>query len=348
MVKKVIIGLTLALFVVVLVYFDLVVYGIGQGIGQMKVIMNSRPIEEMLNDPEVSGDQKNKLRKVGEIKQFAFEQIGLANSDNYTTFYDQGGKPILWVVRACEPYQLINKEWRFPIVGTVSYKGFFNLQKAKKLRSKLMDEGYDTYIREVSAWSTLGWFKDPLMSGSLNDSEGGLANTIIHELTNTIIHELTHATIFVKDSLTFNENLASFIGDKGAELYLSSIYGIGSYELMEYISRKEDRALFSEHFIKGTKKLDSLYRNIQEHPDDEKKTLKEMMIRSIVDNLDTISFHSKNYQNRFSEQLPNNAFFMSFLLYRSGQGQLDSLFQNRYHDNLANMVETLKDLYPKN
>ncbi len=339
MIKKVLIGLMIVLVVVTLVYLDLIVYGIGQGLGQLKVLREARPIEELLNDPEVDEIQKAKLRQVGEIKEFAIDEIGLDNSENYTTVYDQGDKPILWVVRACEPYQLKNKEWRFPIVGTVSYKGFFNLEKAKKLREELQNENYDTYIREVSAWSTLGWFKDPLMSGVLNDSEGGLANTIIHELT--------HATIFFKDSLTFNENLASFIGDKGAELYLSSKYGANSDALNQYIFRKEDRGKFSNHFILGTKKLDSLYRIIVDKPEEEKKLMKQEMIQDIVDNLDTVSFNNNNYNNRFREQLPNNAFFMSFLLYRSGQDKLDSLFRNRFNGKLPSMVKIMKESHPK-
>ncbi len=338
MIKRILIGVGVLIFVLVFIYFDLIVYGIGQGIGQMKVLINARPIEEMLLDPEVSDETKRKLIKVGKMKDFAINNIGLAKSKNYTTVYNQEGKPILWVVRACEPFMLKNKEWTFPIVGRVSYKGFFNLKKAKKLRDELKAEGYDTYIREVSAWSTLGWFKDPLMSGVLNDSEGGLANTIIHELT--------HSTIFVKDSLTFNENLASFIGDKGAEMYLSHTYGEHDDKLKNYIHRKEDRAKFSEHFILGTKKLDSLYRSIQGLSEIEKKSLKEEMIKDIIQNMDTVSFHSNGYKNRFTKQLPNNAFFMSFLLYRSGQNKLDSLYTTKYDESLLKMVDAFKELHP--
>ncbi len=339
MIKRIFIGIGVIVISLLVIYFDLVIYGIGQGIGQFKVLYYARPIEEMLADSTVDDATKEKLLMVGEMKKFAINKIGLAQSENYTTVYDQGGKPILWVVRACEPYMLKNKEWSFPIVGTVSYKGFFNLDKAKKLRNQLDEEGFDTYIREVSAWSTLGWFKDPLMSGTLADSEGGLANTIIHELT--------HATIFVKDSLTFNENLASFIGDKGAELYLAEIYGQKGEELLSYMHRKEDRAKFSQHFILGTRKLDSLYKSIQEFEEEEKKLLKEKMILKIISALDTVSFQRAGYKGRFKDKLPNNAFFMSFLLYRSGQNQLDSVFNNLYNADLLKMVDALKELHPK-
>lgn len=328
----------LAVFLVLIViFFDLILYGIGQGIGQMRIIAGARPIEEMLADPEVDPQLKKNLERVEYIREFAINDLGLRNSENYTEVYDQKGKPVLWVVRACEPYALKNKEWTFPIVGKVSYKGFFDLDKAKRLRDELNDEGYDTYIREVSAWSTLGWFKDPLMSEVLNDSEGGLANTIIHELT--------HATIFVKDSLTFNENLASFIGDKGAEFYLANTYGVTSRQLQDYVDRKEDRARFSKHFIEGTRQLDSLYRSMGDLPEETKRMLKEKMIRKVVSALDTVSFASGNYGARFEHDLPNNAFFMSFLLYRSGQDNLEDLFANNYGGDVRQMIDDLKSKY---
>jgi len=338
MIKKILAVSVLVVVVLFIIYYDLIIYGFGQGYGQLKVLMNAQSIEKILEKEDLQQEMRRKLLLVGEIKKYAIEQLGLHNSENYTTIYDQKGKPILWVVRACEPFALRNKEWYFPIVGTVSYKGYFNLGKAKKLRDQLKTQGYDTYIREVSAWSTLGWFKDPLMSGVLNNSDGDLANTIIHELT--------HATIFVKDSLTFNENLASFVGDKGAEFFLTWKYGKDSKEFLTYINTKDDRRKFSNHFVNAAQKLDSLYGTFTKKMGNERVIKKEAMIRSIVMSLDTIKFNNKNYKNRFNESLPNNAFFMSYILYRSGQGELDKLFRNEYEDDLKKMILGLKVLHP--
>jgi predicted aminopeptidase len=332
--KKVLIGLGVVLFVLFLIYHELIIYGIGQGIGQMKVVYYARPISELLEDEHVSEEQKEKLRTVGDIRHFAIDELGLKDSDNYTSVYEQNGMPILWVVRACYPYELKNKVWTFPIVGTVSYKGFFDLEKAKKLRDELKDEGFDTYIREVSAWSTLGWFKDPLMSGVLESPEG--------ELANTIIHELTHATIFIKDSLTFNENLASFIGDKGAEAYLAFSHGEVSEQYKSYLERKEDRKRFTSHFIQGAKILDSLYTQIATLDEVEKEQSKAIAIQQIVSSLDTVTFYNSRYKMRFKDQLPNNAFFMSYRLYRSDQEALDSLYKFTYDSNLKRMIKTLE------
>ena len=314
-------------------------YGIGQGYGQLKILVNARPVVEVLSDSTVDEGIKEKLRLVQEIREYSTGSLGLSNSKNYTTLYDQKGKPVLWVVRACHPYKLENVEWTFPFVGSVSYKGYFDLEKAIDLRDKLKEEGYDTYIREVSAWSTLGWFKDPILSEMLKDDAGDLANTIIHELT--------HATIFVNDSITFNENLASFIGDKGAEEFLMNAYP-DSHALDEYRKLKEDRAAYARHFLRGANTLDSLYNSFNEgEPAERKEKLKQQTIGRIVAKLDTIDFHNPAYRNRFQEYLPNNAYFMSYLLYRSGQDDLESIYVDEFGNDLTAFISEMKKLHPK-
>lgn len=320
---------------------ELIIYGIGQAYGQIKIIMQARPVEEILRDDTVNDEIKEKLKLVNKIKAWAIIELGLNPTRNYTTMYDQKGKPVLWVVRACDPFRLSNKEWHFPVIGTVSYKGFFNVKKAIKLRDQLKEEGYDTYLREVDAWSTLGWFKDPIMSEMLRDTPGDMANTVIHELT--------HATIFVKDSLTFNENLASFIGDKGAETFLTSIYGDASALLQDYIDAKRDRQRYSDHFILGAQKLDSLYASFSDGSTETYKINKKMqMIRMIVDALDTVSFNNSDFKRKFEKQLPNNAYFMSFLLYRSEQSDLNAILNKNFGGNLVEMISSMKRKYPQN
>ena len=337
--KKIVLVFIGVLFFLLILNFQLISYGIAKGYGQFKILVNARDVEDVINDPDVDTEVKDKLKLVGEIRKFAMDDLGLHNSRNYTTLYDQKGEPLLWIVRACYPYRLENVEWTFPFVGTVSYKGFFNLQKAKNLRDELKEDGYDTYIREVTAWSTLGWFKDPILSEMLKDQAGDLANTIIHELT--------HATIFVSDSITFNENLASFIGDKGAEEFLKERYP-DSEELNSYRNLKEDRAAYTRHFLNGAKYLDSLYSTYSDTMtlEEMKKTKKDAILH-IVETLDTINFHNRAFGQRFEEYLPNNAYFMSYLLYQSGQESLDSLYENKYKGDLKLFISAMKKLHPK-
>ena len=329
------------LFLVIIIWnVELIIYGIGQAYGQIKIIMQARPVEDILRDDTVNDEIKEKLKLVNEIKAWAITELGLNPTRNYTTMYDQKGKPVLWVVRACEPFLLVNKEWHFPVIGTVSYKGYFSVKKAIKLRNQLKEEGYDTYLREVDAWSTLGWFKDPIMSEMLRDTPGDLANTVIHELT--------HDTIFLKDSLTFNENLASFIGGKGAEAFLTSNYGDSSALLQDYIDTKSDQQRLAGHFISGAQKLDSLYASFTDGmTETHKRKQKMQMIRMIVDALDTVSFNNKAFKRKFEKQLTNNAYFMSFLLYRSEQEDLNYVLDKNFGGNLVEMILSMKRKYPR-
>jgi len=110
----------------------LVAYGVKQGIGQIRLVNRARPIDEILKDSLTTNDLRQKLKLVDEIKQFAIDSLGLNPSKNYNTLYDQKGQPILWVVGACPPYKMEAYKWKFPVVGSLPYKGFFKKEDAIK------------------------------------------------------------------------------------------------------------------------------------------------------------------------------------------------------------------------
>lgn len=318
--------------------WSFIMYGLNQAAGQIEVIRNSRPIEEFLQDPEFPDSLKQKLRLAQEVRVFAMQELKLNQSDNYTTLYDQKGKTILWNLSACEPYELKPYTWYYPFLGSMPYKGFFDLEKAKIEGKKLKDEGFDMRIRTVSGWSTLGILNDPILSNMLNRSEGALAEVIIHELT--------HATIFVKNEIDFNENLASFIGEKGAQLFLKEKYGPDSKSLTAYLEDLNDEKKLTKHILTGAQLLDSLYNHLLNQPDSIKKAFKEKTIDTIVESLDTVSFFNDGYHNIFESTKPNNAYFMSYMRYHSQEDTLTSIY-NRYDNNLNLMLENLKSLYGK-
>ncbi len=329
------------LLVFLLLNFELIRYAVSQGLGQFKILWEAQPVAEYLADPGVPPSMKTKLRLVGEVRRFAFDSLGLKYSDNYTTVYDQKGKELLWVVTACEPFRLKAKEWHFPLIGSFSYKGFFNEKKAVKLQEKLQAEGYDTNIRNAGGWSTLGWFKDPVLSGMLRYDDGDLAEIIIHELT--------HGTLFVKDSLKFNENLASFIGEKGAILFLSHKYGKSSKILTGYKEKLEDEKTLTAHVLRGADYLDSLYNHMDTRlPVEEKRALKQKAINHIIRTADTLSLHNKKKYLQWLENLhPNNTFFMSYLRYRGDIDNLERDLQLKYHGNIAEMIADYREKYGK-
>ncbi len=161
----------------------------------------------------------------------------------------------MWVVLAAEPFQLKPKTWRFPVVGEVPYKGFFNQRLAFNLKKNWKTkDGTSSSVTPAAGPRSAG-SPDPILSKMLNRSEGDLANLIIHEMS--------HATIFVKDSVDFNENLATFIGDRGAERFLIYKYGIASRQYTDYMAEDEDYLSFVNHMLRGAHTLDSVYNSFQ-------------------------------------------------------------------------------------
>ncbi len=312
-IKRTLLALLAVLIILVAIYWELVVYGLRQGKGQLNIVWNARPVEEVMKDPNFPDSLKAKLVLIEQVRKYAIDSLGLKDTKNYKTLYDQKGEELMWVVTACEPFQFKAKEWDFPIVGSVPYKGFFNKDRAIKLRDELDKEGWDTSIRNPGGWSTLGWFTDPILSKMLERGEGDLANLIIHEMV--------HATIFVKDSIDFNENLATFIGDRGAEQFLISTHGRDSKEYVTYVGEDLDFTKYSEHMLRGTEMLDSVYNTMKENdPVDQKLALKKAAIQKIVFSLDTLSLSiNKKPSERFKERLPNNTYFINMKRYQSQQ-----------------------------
>jgi len=340
MIRKVLLGL-LAIILILLVWnWALVWYGINQGIGQLKIVWNAQPIEKLMDDPSFPDSLKQKLVMIDEVRKFAIDSLGLKDTENYKTLYDQKGQELMWVVTACEPFQLNPKMWEFPVVGAVPYKGFFDMEKARKERDKLVKEGWDVSVRNPGGWSTLGWFKDPILSGMLKRSEGDLASLIIHEMV--------HSTLWVKDSVDFNENLASFIGDTAAYEFLAYKYGRDSKAYTTYLYEDQDYRKFSKYILKATKRLDSLYQSMPEDlAIEEKKAKKEGMIKAIIQNMDTLDLKlNKNPSKRYENRLPNNTYFMAYRHYQSKQNTFEKELNEKFNGDLKAYVKFLSTKYP--
>lgn len=337
--KRLLFYLGLVIVFLVIVYWKLVSYGVSQAVGQLKIVWQARPIAKVLADPTTPDSIATRLKLIGEIKAFAIDSLGLKNTNNYTTYYDQHNLPVMWVVTASEPYALVPKEWSFPVLGKVPYKGFFNHESAIEERDNLVKQGFDVRMQNPDAWSTLGWFTDPVMSGMLDRGEGDLASLIIHEMT--------HATLFVRDSVIFNENLASFIGDRGAELYMKNKYGVAGKPYLDFIHENHDDGLFIRHILRGAGKLDSLYRSFTaSDPVDLRSFKKEQEIKEIVVAMDTVGFYNPgDYAGIFRTTLPNNAYFLSFRRYESQQPALERQWKEEYHEDFREFLAAYKKKY---
>jgi predicted aminopeptidase len=337
--KRTGLGVITLLLALLLIYWDLVSYGYRQAKGQLTIVWNAKPISELLNDPVFPDSLKAKLHFIEKVRRYAIDSLGLQDTDNYKTVYDQRGEEVMWVVTASERYALVPKEWVFPILGAVPYKGFFNKERALNEKNQLEQAGWDVSVRNPGGWSTLGWFTDPILSKMLERAEGDLASLIIHEMV--------HATLFVKDSVDFNENLASFIGDRGAEKFLIATYGDTSLHYRAFVTEDMDYRQYVDHILRACDFLDSVYASIQQFSEDEKVIQKEIAITQVVEAMDTLTFNSlESPANRFQDQLPNNAYFLSFRRYQSRQEVFWEQWQNQFNGDLRAYIRWLSEQYP--
>jgi predicted aminopeptidase len=172
---------------------------------QSKILLARRPLDSVIRDPATSDEERRKLEYVQEARSFA-SQIGLEPGNSFTSYADIGKDTLAWIVVASRRDAFALYTWWFPIVGTVPYKGFFNQEDAKLQAERLEQQGYESSIRGTEAFSTLGWFNDPLLSTTLRNHT--------FRIVNTVLHESVHSTVWIKDNVPFNETLASFVGSR--------------------------------------------------------------------------------------------------------------------------------------
>ena len=178
---------------------------------EARILSNRKPIAELVRDPSLDSVTRGKLKVVLDAREFAKSGLGLRTKESFTTFSQLDTDTLVLVLSAAYKDSLKAYTWWFPIVGRVPYKGYFDFDRARRDEQKLKKEGFDTYLRPSDAFSTLGWFNDPLLSTSLRRDSMDLANTVIHELT--------HNTFYAPGQAYFNESFASFVGARGAAAF---------------------------------------------------------------------------------------------------------------------------------
>jgi predicted aminopeptidase len=158
------------------------------------ITFHSVPVQEVLDDPKLDQDIGEKIRFIQAVKRYGEERMGLRKTSCYSTFYENQG-PVLYVVTACEKDRLQAYHLNFPVIGTVTYRGFFSKIDAFREQRELEKNGYDTYLRPAGAYSTLGCLRDPIFSSFMKWDVGSLANLILHEMT--------HSTCYFKGNTDF-------------------------------------------------------------------------------------------------------------------------------------------------
>jgi predicted aminopeptidase len=297
-------------------------------------MMNTRvSITEAFQSPNLTLAQKEKINLSQKARVFAFERLKLKKTENYNTFIDLKRPYVTWVVHAAEKWQMKNYEWKYPIVGAMPYKGFFNEADAKAEADELLKNGFDTYVRGVSAYSTLGWFTDSLLSSMLRYKD--------HDLVNTIIHEIVHTTIYVKNNSDFNERLAVFIGGKGSEMFYKELEGENSQTLKLIADENEDDKLFSEFITKELKDLEKWY---IDNPvkDEAARTARLNQIHTNFDSQLAPRLKTNSYQ-KFSKEKMNNARMGLYKTYMQGLSDFEDAYK-RHGSDLLKFIDVIKGL----
>ncbi|MDZ4662164.1 MAG: aminopeptidase [Pseudomonadota bacterium] len=315
-------------------------YIIKNGYYQADLLWRRVAIDKVISDPNTNAETKRKLLLAKEAKDFAEKHLGLKQTKNYETYVSLKDRYVTYAVSAAQAYELKPHLWHFPIVGSLPYKGYFTKNEAIKEQEVLKSQGLDTYLRGVSAYSTLGWFNDPLLSSMLAYDD--------HDLVNVVIHESVHATIYISSQADFNEQLATFLGNKGTELFYLKKEGQNSKVLEKIKSENQDDSVFAQFIKVELAALGDWYRDVVViSPEIKTKRLGELAQRFEVSVMPKL--RSENYK-KFASLPLNNAVLLTYKTYFNDLNSFELLFRAMGHDfqKLMDFCRTLeKDKVPE-
>ena len=302
---------------------------------QLGLLTSQTPVETVLRNGALSETEQKKLRLVLDVRQFAIDQIGLNADRSYTQFVAVGRPYVVYALSAAPKDELKPYTWWFPIIGRMPYKGYFKEDLALREAKTLQEQGYDTYVRGVRAYSTLGYFNDPILSTMLSSHEFSL----IH----TIIHELVHRTVWLDSSVSFNESFANFVADKGVQAYLTHRDGAHAPSYQLYQDIQADREVFRTYMLDIVAQLEALYRSPLSR--EAKLERREAIFEAARTNYPSVftKMKTKAYRQYFEREPLNNAVLLSFRRYN----QDISFFEDaltKYGGDLGRMIEAFKHL----
>lgn len=265
--------------------------------GQLSLLSIAKPIDSWLSDPNADDKLKNKLARIKEIRRFAADELGLPDNASYTSYADLGRPYVLWNVVAAPELSLEPVEWCFPVAGCVKYRGYYNKNEAQAYADDLRRKGYDVQIDGVPAYSTLGWFDDPVLSTFINNSDG--------EVARLVFHELAHQVVYTKNDSQFNESFAVAVEEEGLERWIAK-YG-DTEARRNYASRVSRKQDFVALLLKHRAALEEIYES--QISEAEKRQRKQEIFQVLKAEYELIKITRWNghtgYDRWFNEPLSN-------------------------------------------
>ncbi len=303
--------------------------------GQWQVLNRAEPVSEVISAPGLSEETKRQLALAQEALVFAEQHLRLDVGKRYRRYADLERTAVVWNVFAAQPLDLGGKRWCYPVAGCTSYRGFFREAAAHRYARRMVERGWETYVGAVPAYSTLGWFDDPILS------------TFIHwpepDLVSLLFHELAHGRIWVKDDVSFNEGFASFVGEAGLRAWMGRRYEARVYE--DYLERRKGQRQFRQFLVRAKTELTSLYaRTDLNH--EEKLAGKEELIAAVLACYDThrSALGGGRFDTLMHERF-NNAYLVSVGTYEDRVPAFRVLFeQSDGWEDFYRRVEALADL----
>jgi predicted aminopeptidase len=274
--------------------------------GQLELLSDSRPIDDWIADPGTSSKLRLRLETARQIRRFAVSEMALPDNDSYKKYTALKRKYVLWNVVATPELSLKPLTWCFPVAGCVNYRGYYSKEAAEAYALELKADGNDVEVGGVPAYSTLGWFSDPLISTFINYPDA--------ELARMIFHELAHQIVYAPGDSQFNESFASTVEEVGVERWMDRF---GNQAMRDgyarYKSRKHD---FLALLLKYRKALEQNYA-VVDRSDNEKRAVKARLFMELKDEYQVLKGNWGGYAgyDRFFEQPLSNAHLASIATY---------------------------------
>lgn len=226
--------------------------------GHLGLLASRRAVQKVLNDPTTPSLTRQRLALVGELKAFAARELGLISQGHYEHYADLEREHVVWNVYAAPEFSVEAHEWWYPIVGRLKYRGYFHQDAAENMAEKMRRKGYDAHVGGVTAYSTLGWFQDPLLNTFLMDPP--------EELADTLFHELAHQRLFFSGDTDFNEAFAVAVAEEGVRRWLRQQGDLVALE--RHARDRAAREQFLDFLLQARDRLENLYASMEEVNED--------------------------------------------------------------------------------
>ena len=282
--------------------------------GQAEILLGRRDLAAVIADPDTSPELRRKLALARDARVFAARELGLPDNNSYLRYTDLGRPFVVWNVFAAPALSLKPVETCFPVVGCLTYRGYFREARARLHGAELAAAGHDVYVGGVAAYSTLGWFADPLLNTMVSWDD--------QRLVKTIFHELAHQRFYVSDDTTFNESFAMAVADLGYARWRAA-QGVTA---AEDVDEARDAALIAL-LIEHRSALKTLYAR-KDVSDAEKLELKRAQFAALAADYARLraGWHGDTRYDRWMNEDMNNAKLSSVATYHEFVPAFKALF----------------------